>query len=50
MYRGKIRKYKEIKENASTQTQLLMAEDIYTAAGWVSMYQNGYLHGSPLGF
>ena len=23
-----------------------MAEDIYTAAGWESMYQNGYLHGS----
>ena len=27
-----------------------MAEDIYTAAGWVSMYQNGYLHGSPSRF
>ena len=24
-----------------------MAEDIYTAVGWESMYQNGYLHGSP---
>ena len=23
------------------------AEDIYTAAGWESMYQNGYLHRSP---
>ena len=23
-----------------------MAEDIYTAAGWESMYQNRYLHGS----
>ena len=27
-----------------------MAEDIYTAAGWVSLYQNGYLHGSPSRF
>ena len=27
-----------------------MAEDIYTAAGWESMYQNGYLHGSPSKF
>ena len=26
---------------------LRKAEDIYTAAGWESMYQNGYLHGSP---
>ena len=26
------------------------AEDIYSAAGWESMYQNGYLHGSPLRF
>ena len=24
-----------------------MAEDIYTAAGWESMYQNGFVHGSP---
>ena len=28
----------------------LKAEDIYTAAGWMSMYQNGYLHGSPSRF
>ena len=28
----------------------LKAEDIYTAAGWESMYQNGYLHGSPSSF
>ena len=27
-----------------------MAGDIYTAAGWESMYQNGYLHGSPSKF
>ena len=27
-----------------------MAEDIYTAAGWESMYQNGYVHGSPSRF
>ena len=27
-----------------------MAEDIYTAAGWESTYQNGYLHGSPSRF
>ena len=27
-----------------------MAEDIYTAAGWKSTYQNGYLHGSPSRF
>ena len=26
------------------------AEDIYTAAGWESIYQNGYLHGSPSRF
>ena len=26
------------------------AEDIYTAAGWESMYQNGYVHGSPSRF
>ena len=26
------------------------AEDIYTAAGWESLYQNGYLHGSPSRF
>ena len=26
--------------------QKVLAEDIYTAAGWESMYQNGYLHGS----
>ena len=26
------------------------AEDIYTAAGWESTYQNGYLHGSPSRF
>ena len=26
------------------------AEDIYTAAGWESMYQNGYVHGSPSSF
>ena len=31
-------------------TSLTMAEDIYTAAGWESMYQNGYLHGSPSKF
>ena len=24
--------------------------DIYTAAGWESMYQNGNLHGSPSRF
>ena len=28
----------------------MKAEDIYTAAGWESMYQNGYLHGSPSRF
>ena len=28
----------------------IKAEDIYTAAGWESMYQNGYLHGSPSRF
>ena len=27
-----------------------LAEDIYTAAGWESMYQNGYKHGSPSKF
>ena len=27
-----------------------LLEDIYTAAGWECMYQNGYLHGSPLRF
>ena len=27
-----------------------LAEDKYTAAGWKSMYQNGYLHGSPSRF
>ena len=27
-----------------------MAEDIYTAVGWESMYENGYLHGSPSKF
>ena len=27
-----------------------MAEDIYTAAGCESMYQNGYVHGSPSRF
>ena len=26
------------------------AEDIYTAAGWESKYQNGYLHGCPSRF
>ena len=26
------------------------AEDIYTAAGWESIYQNGYLHGGPSRF
>ena len=26
------------------------AEDIYTAAGWDSMYQNGYLYGIPSRF
>ena len=25
---------------------LKMAEDIYTAVGWESIYQNGYFHGS----
>ena len=28
----------------------LLAEDIYTAARWESMYQNSYLHGSPSRF
>ena len=28
----------------------LEAEDIYTAAGWEFMYQNGYVHGSPSRF
>ena len=27
-----------------------LAEDIYTTAGWESMYQNGYFHGSPSKF
>ena len=27
-----------------------MAEDIYTAAGWAFMYQNGYLQGRPSRF
>ena len=27
-----------------------LAEDIYTAAGWESVYKNGYLHGSPSRF
>ena len=29
---------------------IFMAEDIYTAAGWECLYQNGYLHGSPSRF
>ena len=29
---------------------LQKAEDIYTAAGWESLHQNGYLHGSPSRF
>ena len=28
----------------------IKAEDIYTAAGWESMYQNGYVHCSPSRF
>ena len=28
-------------------TNKIKVEDIYMAAGWESMYQNGYLHGSP---
>ena len=39
-----------VRFNTIKRLEKKKAEDIYTAAGWESMYQNGYLHGSPSRF
>ena len=44
------RKYRGKPRANGTAQQLNKAGDIYTAAGWESTYQNGYLHGSPSRF